>query len=224
MSEFWSLEIIDTTASTQDLVKNHALANAPEGLAVQALIQTAGKGRQGREWISQEGNLFISFLLRPKGGPLEMGQLSLLTAVALAKSLDDIKLKWPNDVLKNGKKCAGILLERENDALIIGVGLNIVSAPDEFSAVGGNADEIRDKFLYEMEALYKHWQKYGFDDIREQWLEYGPAHHAPLKIRLGQEIREGSFEGLDENGNLLFDDAQTGLRTISSGEVYVTVD
>lgn len=224
MSDFWSLEIIETAPSTQDIVKNLAIAGADEGIAVQAMNQTSGKGRQGREWISQPGNLFISVLLRPKGGPQEMGQLSLMTAVALAKSLENITLKWPNDVLKDGRKCAGILLEREGEALVIGVGVNIVSAPEGFASVGGSAEKLRDKFLYEMEALYKHWQKHGFDDIREQWLEYGPEHYTNMKIKIGNEIREGSFEGLDENGNLLFDDAQTGLRTISSGEVYVTGD
>src|SRR5690554_5681171 len=114
----WIVEEYDMLGSTQDTLKELA-SERPEGFAVQARKQQAGKGRQGREWISPEGNLYLSVLLKPtRIEAAHAGQLSFVAALAVAKTVasylkDGLMLKWPNDVLLDGKKCAGILLETD---------------------------------------------------------------------------------------------------------------
>ena len=114
----WRLEVHEALASTSDRVAAAAEAGEPAGLAVLARRQTAGRGRSGRAWASPHGNLYLSLLLRPPGPVREAGQWSLLAGVALAeaaRALDPeplaLRLKWPNDLLRHGAKCAGILTE-----------------------------------------------------------------------------------------------------------------
>jgi len=142
MSIQWSVETFECVQSTQSVAKERAEQGAQEGLVIQALEQTSGQGRHGREWVSPEGNLYLSVLLRPKCMPAQAAQLSFVAALAVSDSIDDYiddtslrLLKWPNDVLLDGKKCAGILLETELGSddkvkyLVLGIGVNIVSAP-----------------------------------------------------------------------------------------------
>jgi BirA family biotin operon repressor/biotin-[acetyl-CoA-carboxylase] ligase len=132
-------EVLDSTSS---LVKQRAEDGAAEGLAIQALRQSAGRGRQGRGWDSPAGNLYLSVLLRPDVPLREAPQWSFVAAVALAETLNallpevaTLKLKWPNDVLLQGAKAAGILVETgvaTNNALdwiCIGMGVNIATKP-----------------------------------------------------------------------------------------------
>src|SRR5690606_32282573 len=140
----WIIEEHDVLGSTQDALKAVA-SERPEGFAVQARRQEGGKGRQGRQWISPEGNLYLSVLLKPaKVEAVHVGQLSFVAALAVAKTVasylkDGLMLKWPNDVLLAGKKCAGILLETDvKDGKVrwvaVGIGVNIASAPEIGSA------------------------------------------------------------------------------------------
>ena len=131
----------DEVGSTNDLARRLAEEGEPEGAVVLARAQTAGRGRHGRIWSSPAGNLYVSVLLRPGRGLGETSALSLVSGLALADALAELgadgsrlKLKWPNDVLIDGAKVAGLLLESGGAGstaawVVVGSGVNLVSAP-----------------------------------------------------------------------------------------------
>ncbi len=139
---FFRLRQVAVTASTNEDAKQAAIDGEAEGLVVQALRQTAGRGRQGRVWESPEGNLYMSVLLRPACGPQAAGHYSFVAALAVFDTVRaflpqaEVLLKWPNDVLVNGKKISGLLLEAapvENgrmDWLVLGIGVNVLHHPE----------------------------------------------------------------------------------------------
>jgi len=137
----WSLIALDSVESTNDEAKRRAERGAADGTVVCARAQTAGRGRRGRRWSSPEGNLYVSIILRTDKPPAEAAQLSLATGLALAEALEGllpegvtVRCKWPNDVLVDGCKIAGILLESSGaarvDWIVVGCGVNVVSHPD----------------------------------------------------------------------------------------------
>ncbi len=126
----------DSVGSTNDEALRLAQAGAPHGTVVCAREQIAGRGRQGRTWHSPPGNLYVSILLRPSVPPDRAATLSFVAALAVADTVDAFlpegvraTLKWPNDVLVAGAKISGILLEYADDAVVIGMGVNIEHAP-----------------------------------------------------------------------------------------------
>ena len=132
------VEHLSAATSTNDLLKERARAGAPEWTVVTADVQTAGRGRQGRAWQSEAGNLHLSVLLRPRGPAEAWGLLPLLaglaTAEALAASGVDARLKWPNDVQVGGRKIAGVLVESASsggalESAVVGIGVNVASVP-----------------------------------------------------------------------------------------------
>ena len=134
------------------------------------------------------------------------------------------KLKWPNDVMIDGRKCAGILMEAEigGDMLqhvVVGVGVNLRSAPDigvalsDFTADDIDCSVFLNAFLDQVSRYYSHWQAKGFADIRQEWLE--------LTYEKGVSLNVGDFEDIDQYGNLIVRDAQNQLKTISAGDVYL---
>ena len=237
MSIAWNVETHETLASTQDVVKGMARQGLPEGMAVQALSQTAGKGRHGRVWESNAGNLYLSFLLRPKAAPQSVGQLALLTGLAVGETIQSfmsdpaqLRLKWPNDVLISGRKCAGILLESDvgQGWVVAGIGVNISHAPPDigahlkdFASKNFNLTAFREALLVRFDDLYSHWHEEGFGAIRETWLKYAHAAGSPIKVKIGERIEEGSFSGIDEAGSLLMRSKDQALKTITAGEVFI---
>ncbi|MGH3393867.1 MAG: biotin--[acetyl-CoA-carboxylase] ligase [Streptosporangiaceae bacterium] len=143
----WSqLDVLAQTESTNDDLLAAARAGAAEGAVLAAEHQTRGRGRQGRQWVSRTGSaLIFSVLLRPAAvPPADRGWLPLLTGVAVARALRqqagvDATLKWPNDVLADGAKLAGILAEQAGDAIVMGVGLNVAATRDELPPPGPGA-------------------------------------------------------------------------------------
>jgi len=142
----WRIRSYARLASTSDLCLQLAAAGEPDGLAVRADAQSAGRGRSGRSWHSASGNLFLSVLLRPAGEAADAAPYALLAGVALWEALAGflsdpapLSLKWPNDLLLGGKKLAGILLESASRPaggpaggiawLVIGIGANLAQAP-----------------------------------------------------------------------------------------------
>ncbi len=225
----WRVEILECLASTQDVVKARAESGAAEGLVVQALRQEAGRGRQAREWVSPEGNLYLSLLLRPECCVADVGKISLMIGVALARAIaefSDVKpmLKWPNDVLLGGKKCAGILIESDLRAdgavnwLVVGFGVNIASAPEIGAVVGGvTVDVFQDRALVYIADLYK----VPFVEVRDMWLSYAHKVGAALRVEIDGAMVEGSFLDIDADGNLLLDVGGETV-SVSSGDVYLS--
>lgn len=177
----------------------------------------------GREWVSGEGNLTVSLLLRPNCEAQKVGQLSILVGVALAQAAQklgegEIKLKWPNDVFFEGKKCAGILIDSELQAekvkwLVVGIGVNTASCPENAACLGVERDMFLEVLLDYISVHYADWQKDGFETIRQKWLEYTYDAGTPLSV--------GIFHDLDAYGNLVVLDDTNALKTISAGDVYL---
>lgn len=234
-----NLIVLPTVGSTNEHAKQLARAGYPAGTAVLAQEQTAGKGRHGNTWTSPPGNLYMSLILRPELRALQIGQLSFLCALALFRCLRgvlpataDIGLKWPNDVLVEGRKCAGILLESAStgmqpvDWVVAGVGVNIAFAPEGAISVvqaGGNIDAptLADRLLGEIMALYGEWLAQGFAPVRKGWMQAATRLGETIDVRLTRETLHGVFQGIDETGALLLGMPDGTQRTIASGEVYI---
>ncbi len=204
-------------------------------LWIVARQQTAGRGRRGRVWISEGGNLFATLLL-PVAMPLS-AQLGFVAGLAAAEIIAaqavpaEVKLKWPNDVLLNGKKVAGILLEGlGEDALAIGIGINLAHHPLDtevpsisIAAVTGNPpdlDGILLRLASAMTAWYEIWAKQGFQPVRKAWLLRAAGLGRLIRARLADSERQGVFEDLDEDGALLLRDSLGALTRITAGDVF----
>lgn len=226
--------------STNEEARRRAIAGAPEGTAVAAAVQTAGRGRQGRSWQSPRGNLYCSLILRPESRAAEAANLSFAAALAVADSIApllpdgvDLRFKWPNDVLLDGKKVAGILLESEFEGnglrwIVIGVGVNVASFPPgtEFpatslAAAGCKAvlDDVREDYFDHIRAWYARWRDEGFAQIRAAWLARAWGLGEMLQVRMGKEQIKGRFLDLDESGALVLE-AEGVRRMITAGDVF----
>lgn len=229
--------------STNEQARKLAAEGALDGSVVWARSQTAGRGRQGRQWESPEGNLYCSIVLRPDMPAAEAAQYSFVTALAMGRALEgllpesvEIAYKWPNDVLLNGQKAAGILLESSGvangrlDWLVIGVGLNIEESPagtaypaTSLREAGVQPITPRD-MLCRLVAGFDHWRvrwlSEGLSVVREAWLERAARLGGEIVVRLPNEEIIGCFEGLDEQGALLLTMADGSRRAVTAGDVF----
>ncbi|MDQ1078668.1 biotin--[acetyl-CoA-carboxylase] ligase [Pseudoroseomonas cervicalis] len=237
----WRLSIHDELPSTQDLVLTAAQDGEAGGLAVLARRQSAGRGTQGRPWRSPQGNLFLSVLLRPAGPARDLPQWSLLAGLAVADTISAylpdpaaLRLKWPNDVLLDGAKAAGILTQGQPDAaggiawLVFGIGVNLAEAPvlpdrptASLAQHAGQAPEPV-AFAWALLARLDHWrarqEAEGFAPIRAAWVARGPALQAPLALQRPEGRMEGLYQGLTEDGRLLLC-SKDGPIVVASGEI-----
>jgi BirA family biotin operon repressor/biotin-[acetyl-CoA-carboxylase] ligase len=231
----FTIRRIEVTASTNDDAKRAAETGAPEGLVVWALTQTAGRGRQGRAWQSPEGNLYFSVLLRPPLPKRAWGNYSFVAALAISEVvrgfLPDaiVELKWPNDVLAQGKKISGILLESGGDFLIAGIGLNVQNIPENplypatsLAAEKSNLPPLEDvlnAILESFNVWYVRMNEKGFAPIRAAWL--AEARKGNLRVRLPDKTElVGEFVDLDSEGNLHLRLQDGTERNINAGDVF----
>ena len=233
----WRVQKLISTPSTNDDAKLAAQAGEAEGLVIQALRQTSGRGRHGRVWESPEGNLYSSILLRPTLAAKDIGQLSFVAALAIHDTVRaflpkaDITLKWPNDVLVDGKKISGILLESGEGWLVMGIGLNVRHHPEgglypstSLTASGAGdlaLDEVLVKLLEHVGQWYETLQKKGFEPVRAAWLSH--AKTGAMTVKLPNGTIEGDFVGLDANGCLRLRLADGTERAIATGDVFPTL-
>ncbi len=216
---------------------------AIEGTVIRTQHQSQGRGRHGRCWEEGEGNLYFSFLISPHINADKLGHISLLTGLSLQKTILSIVkgsaysplIKWPNDVLLDQKKCAGILIETPSvstsgiiDHLVIGIGVNISSAPIETSsylnAYNKNirADDVLEQFLQTFSLYYDAWRVDGFEGIRVEWINNSFKKGQPINVKLGKTFISGAFETIDQFGNLVILCNETNeKRTITSGDVFL---
>ena len=200
--------------------------------------QTAGRGRRGRSWETLPGNLAATLLLRPQSPPGPVGQLSFAAALSVADVASHVApkacvtVKWPNDVLVEGKKTAGILLE-SGDAptgawLAVGIGINLAAAPEgtEFPATAlaqfaspPSPDEALTLLARSFAHWYAGWMSGGFETLRTAWLARAGGLGLPIRARLPHETRHGLFEGIDASGALLLNE-QGRISAIAAGEVF----
>jgi BirA family biotin operon repressor/biotin-[acetyl-CoA-carboxylase] ligase len=224
-------------ASTNDEAARLAREGAAHGTVVHADAQTAGRGRFSRRWSSPPGNLYVSIVLRLGLLPARRTEIGFVAALAVADAVEALlprhvraTLKWPNDVLVQGGKIAGILLEDASDALVLGIGLNVLQAPTGVSynvstivGCGGLAtvDGTRSRLLAALSDWLTVWQQNGFAAIRGAWLARAHPQKAPLSAHVADSYVTGQFAGLDVDGALLLDTPGGRVRIIA-GDVSLT--
>ena len=231
----------DTIGSTNDEAKRLAREGAAEGLIVWAKTQTAGRGRRGRVWVSPPGNLHMSVVLRPHCRAATAAQLGFVAALAMAGAIDElapavaVQCKWPNDLLANGRKLAGILLETEMiagespDFVILGIGVNLMSSPrDTPYAATSLAEEgaaaispatLIAAFTRHFAEWLTRWNEEGFAPIRDAWLLRAIGLGQPIQVRLERDTLDGRFLDLDNDGALMLG-TPSGSRRIAAGEIF----
>ncbi len=223
-----SLHLHDAVESTQNIAMRLAEEGAPEGALVIAEQQLNGRGRMGRSWISPRGKgIWMSLVLRPNIPMPYAPQLTLLTAVALCRALRrltmlEIGIKWPNDLMVNGRKISGILLESsaEEDRLkhvIAGVGISVnleetdydpevLSKAISLKLAAGRAfdrSEIIAEFLLELEQLYALYRSEGFAPIRSLWEALSISLGTRMVLTTPQAVIEGVPIGLSDSGAIV---------------------
>jgi BirA family biotin operon repressor/biotin-[acetyl-CoA-carboxylase] ligase len=231
----------ETIGSTNDEAKRLARDGEPEGLVICAERQTAGRGRRGRAWFSPLGNLYASMLLRPRCRAAEAVQLGFVAALSVADAAAElaptigVRCKWPNDVLANGKKIAGILLETEMasgempDFIVLGIGANLASSPvdtpypatslTEEGAAGITPQLMVTAFTRRFAEWSTVWREQGFAPIRAAWLSRAAGLGETIQVRLERATLDGRFLDLDGDGALLLG-TPSGERRIAAGEVF----
>ncbi|MBB5323376.1 BirA family biotin operon repressor/biotin-[acetyl-CoA-carboxylase] ligase [Anoxybacillus tepidamans] len=234
----------EEVTSTQKIAHQLAQEGAAEGTLVVSELQTAGRGRMDRKWFSPKGTgVWMSLILRPPIPPQKTPQLTLLTAVAIAQAIQEVTglvpdIKWPNDILINGKKCVGILTELQADpdrvhSVIIGMGLNVNHERDQFP------EELRDiatslaiekgekikrakliqEILTKMETLYRQYLQHGFLPIKLLWEGYAISIGKEITARMLNGTIRGVARGITEEGVLMLEDADGVVHYIHSADI-----
>lgn len=194
---------LGTVTSTQDIARD-----LPIGSVVVADHQTAGRGRLSHKWETKAGSaLLVSFVLEPN--PL----LSLAAGVAAAEACGPgVRLKWPNDLLLDGRKVGGILVEASASKAICGIGINLTWAPKGAATLG----EPRDQVLEKLRIAITRWSAAPAAQVIARWRELSDTIGKRVRVDLPDQVIEGVAQDIDANGNLVVD----GLR-VSAGSVTV---
>lgn len=235
------LLVLDEIDSTNDEARRLIETGERGPLWIVAKRQTMGRGRLGREWISPAGNFYASFIFDDFREALVAPQLGFVTGAAAIRALHasagprGFQLKWPNDMLFDGAKLGGILLEcvgaTTTPVAIIGVGVNIAQAPADLpyparslSVLGAEAPTAEAFFAHFSDTLCEaldFWRGgEGFADIREEWLRHASGLGENIRVALTRGTIEGRFETIDASGRLVLD-TRDGRRVIEAGDVLL---
>ncbi len=238
-----SVVIFKETDSTNLQAKILASRGAPEGTVVVADTQTQGRGRRGRSWFSPAGqSIYTSIILRPPMAPAQAPRITLMTAVAVARTLRDIgldaRIKWPNDILVKGKKIAGILTEISTemdlvDWVVVGLGLNVNTPadqmPPEIRPIATSMQiqkgrpvsriELLCTLLENFETGYEQLKTEGFGPIMEQWRQMTDIIGQRVYVDVMETRYFGTVAAVDDDGVLILKDDQGRTRRIFSGDV-----
>jgi BirA family biotin operon repressor/biotin-[acetyl-CoA-carboxylase] ligase len=239
-----NISCLKETDSTNTRAKELAAQGAPEGTLIIAEKQTNGRGRRGRSWFSPSGGgIYCSLILRPAMPPGETPRITLMTAVVAAETLMslvklNLKIKWPNDILANGRKLAGILTEISADMdsvnyIIVGLGLNVnnlfenspqdikKSATSILIETGNRVPRIKfiQNYLKLYEQYYDMFKKNNFESIMNRWRELADILGKQIKVDVIGKTHIGEVMDVDNDGVLILKDDQGGLQRIFSGDV-----
>lgn len=243
-ADLFDLEVLETAESTNRTMMQKAALDAPHASCVVADLQTQGRGRRGRTWHGAlGGSLTFSLLWRFQQGAGFLSGLSLAVGVALMRALSaygvqDASLKWPNDVLHNYRKLAGVLIELQGDmhgptAAVIGVGLNVrlpagvrdridQAAVDLFSIGGASLlgrNQLLAHILAHLADVLQEFESEGFSGLREEWVGHHAYHGRNVRMMLpGGSYEEGCVSGVAEDGSLLLA-TPAGTKRFASGEI-----
>lgn len=240
-----TLEIHDCIASTNSYLVNKSYETINSGFVCFAESQTAGKGRRGREWVSPFGcNIYLSILWQFQNGPASISGLSLAVGIAVIRALnecgiDNVGLKWPNDIYWQGKKLAGILIEVSGESsgpcnAVIGLGLNLYISEEQAnsitqawvdlsSIVADNPVKIRNKLaavlLNHLMPTIANFEQDTLESYLAEWREHDCMKGQEVNIFRGQQVFTGVVDGIDNNGMLLLANEQGEVQTFASGEI-----
>jgi BirA family transcriptional regulator, biotin operon repressor / biotin---[acetyl-CoA-carboxylase] ligase len=227
--------------STNEVAKKLAEEGAQEGTIVIAESQTSGKGRLGKKWISPSGGVWMTIVLRPDIPPHQAPQLTLVTGVAMAKTLDkecglDVGIKWPNDILIGNKKVCGILTEaitnHKLDFVLVGIGLDLNVDLDNFppelreGATSLKRELHRDipgvklvqNFLTDFENLYDEFKAGNFPEILAEWRRHSKTIGRHVEVHKRGRVVTGEAIGVNKDGMLILEMEDGSLRKVMSGE------
>lgn len=235
------LELLDVVASTNQLALQRA-QRGQAGYVCSAEQQTAGRGRRGRQWVSPyAANIYTSLVWEFTGGAKALEGLSLAVGVAVAEALDllgvqQVRLKWPNDVLWGDRKLAGVLIEMVGDAagpcqVVVGIGVNVampsgcgaqIDQPwvDINSIVGTSTDRNRllAHLLNSVVPLLARFEHNTFAAYRERWQALDAFYEQPVSVWIGETVQVGVARGVDASGAVIVD-TPMGRQAFSGGEL-----
>lgn len=243
-----TIYLFEEVGSTNDIAFELARNGAPHGTIVIADSQTKGRGRLERKWISPPClNLYISVILRPTIQAKDAPLLTLITSIALAETIKnhraEASIKWPNDIVIDGKKAAGVLTEMQPrggkvDFVVVGMGVNLnmtkeimqrdmgeiaESATSVRAAIGYEVD--RSKFtaglINELQIWYQKFLKDGSNKIIREWTERWGAINRRVRVEFDENAVEGIALGLDENGYLVLKKDDGTSETIVAGDLIL---
>ena len=240
-----TLEIHDSLNSTNSYLVDYAQQHAASGIVCFAEHQSAGKGRRGRTWVSPYGsNLYMSILWRfQQGGIAATAGLSLAIGIAVIRALkqhhiDDVSLKWPNDIYSQGKKLGGILIEVSGEtdgpcSAVIGLGLNlflpaseaqtITQAWTDLTTVTGivpvSRNQLAATLISHILTIVNGFETVGIQTYLDEWRSYDCLQGHLARLYIGQQKIDGLVEGIDDNGLLLIKRADGTIQAFASGEV-----
>jgi BirA family biotin operon repressor/biotin-[acetyl-CoA-carboxylase] ligase len=236
MSLSFRIEQVAEIDSTNEACRLRALKGEAAGLVIRADRQTAGRGRRGRAWSSPAGNLYASILLRPRRPVAEAAALGFAAVTALGDVAEallpgaQVRHKWPNDLLINGRKASGLLLEAQPDFLVLGIGVNIVSHPADTpypatdlvaeGAAAVSPHELLERLLTGFAPLYDRWEAEGFAALLPAWLRRAMGLGEAIEVRLERETVSGVFRDMEPDGTLRLALADGTERRIAAGDVY----
>jgi BirA family biotin operon repressor/biotin-[acetyl-CoA-carboxylase] ligase len=236
------LDVRDVVDSTNVQALNRAVKGPSSGYVCTAEQQTAGRGRRGKSWLSPyAGSIYLSIVWEFTGGAAALEGLSLATGVVVVESLKDlglegVQLKWPNDLLCDGHKLAGILLEMTGDAagpcqVVVGVGLNVAMSSDlgaridqpwvDMNTVAGrkqSRNQLLISLLNRLLPMLASYESEGFSVYRERWQKLDAFLGQQVLVSLGSEVVSGVAMGVDKTGALKVD-TLSGVRQFNGGEV-----
>jgi BirA family biotin operon repressor/biotin-[acetyl-CoA-carboxylase] ligase len=236
----FQLAEFDEIDSTNEEARRRAVAGEPGPIWIRGGLQTKGRGRRGRDWISPTGNLFATLMIRPPMSAAEAARLSFAAALSVADMLDvyvdpsRVRLKWPNDVQLDGGKVCGILLESSAHAdgsvdwLAVGIGVNLanhphLTEPKTIALADVAVPPKPQEALTHLAVAFAKWlaayEDEGFTGLREPWLKRARGLGEPITVRLPREELHGTFAGIDADGALVLE-TKGRTRTISAGEVF----
>lgn len=227
--------VAETGSTNADMIAL-AATGLHEGVWLRAERQTIGRGRQGRAWMSPPGNFSGSTLVRLRPSDPPAATLALVAAVAVEEVVGAYLpgrayIKWPNDLLVDGAKLSGILLERAEDAVVIGIGVNLARHPGDIEraatsltaqGVAVAPEDFAETLAEAFSRWVERWRGEGVDVVRRQWVERAHPVGAPLTARLpdGSAV-DGLFAGLDAEGALILRLADGTRRVIHAGDVFL---
>ena len=219
----WKKFIFETLEST-----NKTALEYPPFTVIVAKSQTAGKGRYGHSWSSPPGNLYMSAVLPDLAEKSPF--LAFIVALSVAQSLKGlpIKLKWPNDVLLDGKKLAGILLETTDKGIVAGIGVNVVSCPTAglpYQAAhlksSVSCEDLTELILDNLTLNLQELNKNGFKNLRQEYMSYLQGLHTQICVNLPDKKLVGIFKDLSASGALILQLPDKTLKEITAGVVFL---